>query len=256
MRADARTLALHLTASFALETVAQAQVQRILRVTYRKAAFAFSTGGLGAMRESLTLMLPVMEAAIQDIQARAIRRFGAITLSRMEAIRQGKAAGDDPTSWDALIKRWHSNYGAAAVTNVDDTTRSSIADIITAGQSEGLSIPKISKAIRGLGEDFTRNRAQAIAITETHNAGMFALHETALASGLPLKKKWLAVEDGRTRPAHHAADNQVQDIDDPFMVGGEAMQRPGDPRASPRNTVRCRCTMQFISAREGQISDE
>jgi uncharacterized protein with gpF-like domain len=42
---------------------------------------------------------------------------------------------------------------------------------------------------------------------------------------------------------HLAADGQVQDIDEPFDVGGEQLMYPGDPAGSPGNTINCRCTV-------------
>lgn len=54
-------------------------------------------------------------------------------------------------------------------------------------------------------------------------------------------KEWSAVFDGRTRPAHAAANGQVQPVTKPFRVGGEALLYPHDPRASAANTVNCRC---------------
>lgn len=56
-----------------------------------------------------------------------------------------------------------------------------------------------------------------------------------------ITKQWVTVLDERTRPAHVAADSQVQFLRVPFIVGGEKMMSPGDPSlgASAGNTINC-----------------
>ena len=41
------------------------------------------------------------------------------------------------------------------------------------------------------------------------------------------------------------ANGQTVDFYDPFIVGGEEMQYPLDPSASPENTINCRCTATY-----------
>lgn len=57
------------------------------------------------------------------------------------------------------------------------------------------------------------------------------------------KKDWATIIDGRQRPAHNAANRQVQAIEDPFVVGGELMMYPADTSlgASKKNVIGCRC---------------
>ena len=58
-------------------------------------------------------------------------------------------------------------------------------------------------------------------------------------------KTWISLLDGRERPAHHAADGQVQPIGTPFIVEGESLMEPGDTSlgASEDNIIGCRCFM-------------
>lgn len=60
-------------------------------------------------------------------------------------------------------------------------------------------------------------------------------------------KVWHTIMDGRERPAHGAADGQMVDIFDPFVVGDELMMYPKDMSlgASLSNTVNCRCTVEY-----------
>jgi hypothetical protein len=36
--------------------------------------------------------------------------------------------------------------------------------------------------------------------------------------------------------------------DEPFIVDGEEMDRPGDPAGSPENVTKCRCTLDYEEA--------
>lgn len=101
--------------------------------------------------------------------------------------------------------------------------------------------------------DYSRaSKAQSrmIARTETHQAAMFAKKEQALdvqnRSGIEMVKFWNAVEDSRTRESHNDAEADYPNgigLDEKFMVGGDAMDRPGDPSAGADNLINCRCVL-------------
>ena len=52
---------------------------------------------------------------------------------------------------------------------------------------------------------------------------------------------WDATLDGRTRPAHAAADGQKKKLDQPFVVMGEKLMYPGDSAGSAANVINDRC---------------
>ena len=65
--------------------------------------------------------------------------------------------------------------------------------------------------------------------------------------GYTAKKEWNAILDDRTRSAHAAADGQVVNVDDDFIVDGEPLMYPGDDsRASIGNTINCRCSAMYF----------
>lgn len=64
---------------------------------------------------------------------------------------------------------------------------------------------------------------------------------------LKLKKKWNTILDNRTRESHAIADGQTVDVEDFFIVGGEALKYPRDPSGSVGNTIRCRCVSEYIT---------
>lgn len=78
-----------------------------------------------------------------------------------------------------------------------------------------------------------------------------ALAEELKAVGLDkgakgLRRQWIATLDSRTRPDHLAAHGQTVGVDEPFVVGGERMDYPGDPSASAGNVISCRCRMVTV----------
>lgn len=108
-----------------------------------------------------------------------------------------------------------------------------------------LTVIDIAKRVAGV-KGLNRTRAIVIARTETHNAATFAQQRTGevLADdvGINLVKLWVPNTDQRTRDAHIAMlGSPPISLKNKFLVGGEAMQRPGDPAASASNVVNCRC---------------
>ena len=63
-----------------------------------------------------------------------------------------------------------------------------------------------------------------------------------------LFKRWDAVNDHKTRPAHAQVDGKEIEFDKPFSVGGELMKFPGDRSlgATDKNIINCRCRTQLI----------
>ena len=60
------------------------------------------------------------------------------------------------------------------------------------------------------------------------------------ASGVEFKR-WLTTLDGLERLTHFEAHGQIVPIDQPFLVGDEEMQHPGDPSADIKEVASCRC---------------
>lgn len=56
-------------------------------------------------------------------------------------------------------------------------------------------------------------------------------------------KKWVTKEDTAVRGTHAAAHGQVVPLNAPFVVGGQMLMYPGDPRAAIGERVNCRCVL-------------
>jgi len=104
-------------------------------------------------------------------------------------------------------------------------------------------------------------RAEMIIRTELariFNLANYGAGLEATAAVPDLLKRWLATGDGRTRESHLQAHvkytaNPIPFKDD-FIVGGEALRFPGDPRGSSKETINCRCRAQGIVPEIGVLS--
>jgi hypothetical protein len=94
-------------------------------------------------------------------------------------------------------------------------------------------------------------RAEAIIRTEvnrTFSLSSFKRMEQAQERRVEVLKGWLDAGDNRVRPAHAEAAERYGEgdgipVNKPFIVDGEALMFPGDPRGSAENTINCRCRL-------------
>ena len=132
------------------------------------------------------------------------------------------------------------------ITQVTTTTRMQIVSAVARGFNDGLGQAGVASYISGLVPSLAGNRAALIARTETHGAANAGSHSAAEETGLQLRREWIAAEDERTREAHAEANEQIVGMDEPFIVGGEALMYPGDPAGSAEAVINCRCTVGYI----------
>ena len=151
-----------------------------------------------------------------------------------------------------------SNEGAVKVTSIRETLISDVIKSIKDSLGENATVIELQNAIYAIvrrSQTFYKWQALRIARTETTSASNFSAFETAKASNLLMEKIWISVQDDRTRltPFDHLdMNNQVQDLETPFFVGGENIQYPGDTKASAGNVINCRCTVAFRAKRDDE----
>lgn len=121
--------------------------------------------------------------------------------------------------------------------------RQKFTSMITQSILQGESIPKAAARIaRVTGMDERASeRAARTAITYAESSGRQRSFERAESIGIPLKKRWHAHIDGRTRLAHREADGQTVGVHEKFNVDGYMMTGPGDPTAPGYLVYNCRC---------------
>lgn len=144
------------------------------------------------------------------------------------------------------VKQFIGTWTAEKVTQISSTTREQITRLIHAGELDGLGTREIAKTITERIPSISNVRANTIARTETHSAAGYANESAAEATGLNLKKEWVAFKDGRERESHAEADGQVVNRDENFEVDGESLQYAGDPSGSAGNIINCRCVILYF----------
>jgi uncharacterized protein with gpF-like domain len=145
---------------------------------------------------------------------------------------------------------WIEKYGLMKAKEINETTyttlrknlQSTLSDGLARGASPKVVADEMLEVCDGVYENLDKARSLLIAETESCCSINFGVSATYQAEGVETKT-WLAISDDRTRDDHADADGQTVGIDEPFIVGGEEMDYPGDPEASAENVVRCRCTM-------------
>lgn len=190
-----------------------------------------------------------------SMQAIAVKYQGiAIRLALVEAMREVRGLQvkkDWDKLWLYLLNKWNAEYGAQAAKETAQTTRDDMQSIINAALVHDTEFNPVQVATDLLkARDLSAPRAETIARTETHNAMMYASVEGAASiareDGIVLKKKWVPVQDGRTRISHAAmASHPAIALDADFNVGGLKMSRPGDPRGGAANCINCRCVLSY-----------
>lgn len=193
------------------------------------------------------LWLEALEETREDFEqpiAEASSAVYQLAAEKISASFKGAFAFDlaNPRAVDYITNR-----APVAVSQINETTRSDVRRIITAGVNEGKSYQAVAKELREKYEQFRtprpqqhiRDRAESIAIYEMGDAYEQSTSDFARNMqdyGMQMEKKWLSVGDSRVRPEHTA--NQAQGwigLNEEFQSGHQ--RPPSDPG--------CRCSLQY-----------
>ena len=180
-------------------------------------------------------LTPIEEAAAAAIDAAARHRVAEFGVDYSFDLKNPRAV--------QVIK----DRAAAAVTNIDATTREEIARIVTQGMEDGYNYQKVARQIVAKYEEFgvgkpqahIRNRAELIAVTEAAEAyetGNRLVIDEMTAVGLEMEKSWSTVGDDRVSAGcrENAAVGWIP-VDEPFPSGHQHPPRfPG-----------CRCATLY-----------
>lgn len=138
-------------------------------------------------------------------------------------------------------------FGAARVTQINDTTQSVIRNIVTQGTREGWSYDRVAREINrqfsefavGRPQEHIKSRGHLVAITEMGNAyeaGSAVVIDDLQAAGLVMEKKWLTVGDNRVSDGCDANQNEG------WIPYSQAFQ---SGHARPLRFPGCRCTALY-----------
>ncbi len=159
---------------------------------------------------------------------------------------------DTEEELQASIAQFARDRARKSMAQVSNTTKARINKAIAKGISEGESRQDIADRIVDVtGGKIGDARAKVIAETEVHSASNAGELESIKGLDIPLKKEWLSMNDELVREDHQDTNGDEVDLDADFHVGGEELAYPGDPDASPAQTVNCRCVMVYNEPKKG-----
>ena len=167
-----------------------------------------------------------------------------------------EAAGVSFTVGGIFSEELLTQIGSRATFATDRELRAIFQSVIERAMAEGWSVPDTARTIRSDVQAMAPHRAEALARTDLIGLANAGNHRAALQATQTRErgttfKQWLATLDDRTRPEHSAAHGQTVPINEPFSVGGEALEYPGDPNGSSAMVMNCRCTTIYQDSAEG-----
>lgn len=166
------------------------------------------------------------------------------------------------TEWVDEAIKFLVQYGFLLVSNMTQTTKAKLQDILAQGLNEGKSIDEIVKEILADNENgYSAMRARRIVRTEVMRASNYASMLAADKHDFEVDKIWIARIDSRTRriPAdmydHVNINGQKVGWDEDFTSTGKKGDLvfagfPGDPTTPPGFSINCRCTVGFEGRRD------
>lgn len=137
-------------------------------------------------------------------------------LASLASVGVGVDFDDVDDAVNAFAETWARNYGGAMISNITDTTRSEVADLIGDAVEEGWSNDKLADMLE-TDYTFDEDRAEMIARTETAYAdvaGNVASYEEAGVE----KKRWLLGPNSCSYCEQNADDGDI-DFNDTFTTG-------------------------------------
>ena len=154
--------------------------------------------------------------------------------------------------WRDFMRRFAVTNLTGVLIDINKTSKDIIERIVSNGLRDGKGIPDIARGIEQSVAGIFTNRAKLIARTEMVKATNTAAMQSAATSDFMYEKKWVPATDNRTREDHLTMINKPYiPFEQPFIVGGYEMDRPGDGTTAPASQIcNCRCKVVFRIMRD------
>jgi uncharacterized protein with gpF-like domain len=166
------------------------------------------------------------------------------------------------SEWVKEVLNFLVQYGFTLVSNMTQTTKVKLQEIVAKGIQEGKSIDQITKDI--LSDEttgYSMMRAKRIARTEVMRASNYAAMIGADKHPFEVDKVWISARDKRTRRIpkdmydHYDMNGQKVGWADDFTSTGKKGDLvvagfPGDPTTPAGFSINCRCTVGFEPKRD------
>jgi uncharacterized protein with gpF-like domain len=164
--------------------------------------------------------------------------------------------------WVSEVINFLIQYGFTLVSNMTQTTKVKLQEIVAKGIEEGKSIDQITKDIMSdETTGYSVMRAKRIARTEVMRASNYAAMIGADKHPFEVDKVWISAKDNRTRRIprnnydHVKMNGQKVGWADDFTSTGKKGDLvlagfPGDPTTPAGFSINCRCTVGFEPKRD------
>ena len=165
---------------------------------------------------------------------KTVEKFGAESIAQMQVGGIRFDIGNPRAVKFLATKRFK-------IQGINETTQRRLAKKLSAALEAGKSQGDMIKIVQGEFKFARRFRAARIARTEiasSANHGITEGQKQGIAEGSVLThKRWINSRDGEVRDDHRV--EQTQRAEDPFDIGGEFLDFPGDPGGSAGNIINC-----------------
>jgi len=128
-------------------------------------------------------------------------------------------------------------------TKVNETMLDTVEKMIKTANENNWTVGEFAQNLSDKIGDLGPWKAQLWARTESVRVDSFGALEGMKQTEFVERKVWICSFVPDSREEHRAADDQEVDLDDDFMVGGEALAYPCDARGSAANTCNCLCAI-------------
>ena len=161
-------------------------------------------------------------------------------------------------TWETAFAKEGKRVAAVRVVTVQGTAKNelekTLKKLMTDADFQSRGAAEKGRILRQRFNKLSRYQAERIVRTEATNAANLGVMQSAtdVYGKNSLQKKWITSMDGRERSAHAFANGQIVDFNDKFKVGGELLDRAGDPSGSAANVVNCRCAIAPFPKAEAQ----
>lgn len=229
------------------ELILRARVNAQFKVDAKTVSAAFSQGGKHAALSAVLAHEQNWQQIVSKHWFGTMEFFGDRVLSglKMESGFEIKAFSRD--LFVRASRVYAQRIAGQRVVDIGKTTKDKISAVIDQGLEDGSPMTDIRDSILETYDGFSEGRAMVIARTETLGAQNRGGIESVRSLGLDGTNKvwgW----SGVSRTDHADADGQMVGLDEQFSVGGEMMDSPGDPSASPEQTINCGCSLTYSLA--------
>lgn len=196
-----------------------------------------------------TSMAPVVQKMYTTVGVASANQTLSNLRREPKRIQQKRRSFGFNLEWTRqILEYFELNLFNKVVLPISETTQDYIRDVVNRGLIQGWSVERMLQDIER--EDYLDGRVRRILRTEINRAINYGMQIGEQKYEFKTQKRWIAVHDNRTRHWHLQADGQTVEIDGQFLVGGEMMDFPGDPKASAANTVNCRCFSEIVATRD------